>query len=350
MSYSLREIVTSLGGELLGSNETITGTASLLNAKPGHISFIADTKYRGLLESTKATAVIVSTDYRDITSLPRIVTANPYAYFARVAQLLNPISAPSPGVHSSAVIQEDADVPVTAYIAAQAVIGRHVKLGNNVSIGPGCVVGDHVSIGDNTILGANVVVHERCVIGNNCNLFAGCIIGADGFGYAEENGSWVKIPQIGRVVINNNVDVGANTTIDRGALDDTIIEDGVKIDNLVQIGHNCRIGAHTVIAGCVGIAGSARIGEHCRIGGAAMILGHLDVADNVTVSPGSMITRSLHKPDTYTALMPFQSHEEWLKTAATLRHIDRLAAHVKELEKELASVKARLTERNDKHN
>jgi UDP-3-O-[3-hydroxymyristoyl] glucosamine N-acyltransferase len=176
-------------------------------------------------------------------------------------------------------------------------------------------------------------------------LFAGAIIGADGFGYAEEVGRWVKIPQVGRVVIEDHVDIGANTTIDRGALDDTIVEEGAKLDNLIQIGHNCRIGAHSVIAGCVGIAGSAQIGRHCRIGGAAMILGHLSIADGVTISPGSMITRSIVKAGTYTALMPFQTHEEWLRTAASLRHLDGMTQRLKALEKEIAAIKAHGNER-----
>jgi UDP-3-O-[3-hydroxymyristoyl] glucosamine N-acyltransferase len=184
-----------------------------------------------------------------------------------------------------------------------------------------------------------VVIYHGCVIGAHCHLFAGVVIGADGFGYAEDDGRWVKIPQVGRVVLHDYVDIGANTTIDRGALDDTVIEEGVKLDNLIQIGHNCRIGAHTVIAGCVGIAGSARIGRQCKIGGAAMILGHLQIADGVTISPGSMITRTITQPGTYTALMPFQAHEDWLRTAASLRHIGDYAERIRQLEKAMVSLK-----------
>lgn len=339
--YSLREIVDALGGELLGNDEVVTGVASLSSAEPGQISFLTDSKYRSFLSSTRASAIILGVKHRDFTDLPRIVTSNPYAYFARVAALLNPPALAVKGIAASAVIDPTANIPASCAIAQHAVIGKRVVLGSNVVVGPGCVIEDDVIIGDNTILHANVAIHYACAIGHHCNLFAGCVIGADGFGYAEDNGSWVKIPQIGRVIIEDNVDVGANTTIDRGALDDTIIEEGVKLDNLVQIGHNCRIGAHTVIAGCVGIAGSAHIGRHCKIGGAAMILGHLDITDEVTISPGSMITRSLNKPGTYTALMPFQDHEDWLKTAAALRQLSKLTEQVKRLEKELAAVKAR---------
>ena len=217
-------------------------------------------------------------------------------------------------------------------------------LGENIVIGHGCVIENDVVIGNNTRLEPNVTIKHHCEIAENCHIFSGVVIGSDGFGYAEEDGVWLKIPQVGRVIIHANVDIGANTTIDRGALDDTIIEQGVKLDNLIQIGHNCVIGAHTVIAGCVGVAGSARIGKHCKIGGAAMILGHLEIADNVTVSPGSMITRSLTSADTYTALMPFQTHKAWLNTAAKIRHLDRftddLTDKIKQLEKEIALLKS----------
>ena len=236
-------------------------------------------------------------------------------------------------------------MPATCSIGARAVIGHDAVLGEHVVVEPGCIVGDGVAIGDHTHLQPNVVIYRHCIVGRHCTLFAGAVIGADGFGYAEEEGRWLKIPQVGRVVIEDHVDIGANTTIDRGALDDTVVEEGAKLDNLIQIGHNCRIGAHSVIAGCVGIAGSAQIGKHCRIGGAAMILGHLSIADGVTISPGSMITRSIAKTGTYTALMPFQAHEEWLRTAASLRHLDGMTQRLKALEKEIAAIKAHGNER-----
>ena len=329
-----------LGGELAGRDDVIISrVASLSSAQAGQISFLTGSKYRSLLAKTKASAIVISDENRDATDLPRIITDNPYAYFARLSDLLNPRPTYHPGVDVSAVVDSTATIPGSCTISANSVIGCNVTLGENVVIGPGCVIGEGVTIGDGTILQANVVVYHDCAIGKHCVLFAGVVIGADGFGYAEDGGRWVKIPQVGRVVIEDHVDVGTNTTIDRGALDDTVIEEGVKLDNLIQIGHNCRIGAHTVIAGCVGIAGSARVGKHCKIGGAAMILGHLEIADGVTISPGSMITRSLSKADTYTALMPFQSHEEWLKTAANIRRLGDLAELVKQLEKELAAFK-----------
>jgi UDP-3-O-[3-hydroxymyristoyl] glucosamine N-acyltransferase len=238
------------------------------------------------------------------------------------------------------VVDATATIPASCSVAPLVVIGENVVLGEHVIIGAGCVIENNVTIADNTHLEPHVVIKHDCEIGPNCHLFSGAVIGSDGFGYAEESGVWLKIPQVGRVVIHANVDIGANTTIDRGALDDTIIEEGVKLDNLIQIGHNCIIGAHTVIAGATGIAGSAKIGRHCKIGGAAMILGHLTIADHVTISPGSMITRSLAKADTYTALMPFQTHKAWLNTAAKIRHLDSLSAQIKNLEKELALLKS----------
>jgi len=338
-NYSLQEIVSNLGGELVSDNDVIISrVASLTNAHAGDISFLTDTKYLSALELTQASAVILSDEHRHLTGLPRIVTDNPYAYFAKLSDFLNPQQVHLPGVADSAVINSSAQVPASCVIMANSVIAQNVKLGEGVVIGPGCIIGSGVEIQDHTELQANVVVYHDCVIGKRCVIAGGAVIGADGFGFANEDGRWVRIPQVGRVVIGDDVSIGANTTIDRGALDDTIIEQGVKLDNLIQIGHNCRIGAHTVIAGCVGIAGSARIGKHCRIGGAAMILGHLDIADGVTVSPGTMITRSLNKTDTYTALMPFQNHDDWLKTAAHIRRLGDLSDRVKQLEKTLENL------------
>lgn len=340
-ALSLNEIVSQLGGELIGDGSIrINRVASLASARAGDVSFITDIKYKASLDATQASAVIVANQHRDLSALPQIVTDNPYAYFAKLSSLLNPAATYAPGIAESAVIDSTAIISASSTVLANSVIGANVKLGDGVVVGPSCVLADGVSIDDGTILEANVVVYHGCQIGKRCSIAAGSVIGADGFGFANENGRWVKIPQVGRVLIEDDVAIGANTTIDRGALDDTVIEEGVKLDNLIQIGHNCRIGAHSVIAGCVGIAGSAKIGKRCRIGGAAMILGHLEIADDVTVSPGTMITRSLHKTDTYTALMPFQAHDDWLRTAAQIRRLGDLTDRVKRLEKALQQVTA----------
>ncbi|MCF8158794.1 MAG: UDP-3-O-(3-hydroxymyristoyl)glucosamine N-acyltransferase [Burkholderiaceae bacterium] len=341
MSITLKALVEKLGGELIGNDVEVSRVASVANAEAGHITFITDSKYRKSLSDTKASAVILAEENRAFSDLPRIVTDNPYAYFAKVSALLNPQINAVFGLHTSSIIGAESKISATCAVGPNAVIGHQVSLADGVVVGAGCFIGDNVTIGKNTKLQPNVTIYSDSLVGANCNIAAGAVIGSDGFGYANQDGTWVKIPQVGRVVIADDVDVGANTTIDRGALDDTVIEKGVKLDNLIQIGHNCIIGAHTVIAGCVGIAGSARIGKRCRIGGAAMILGHLEIADDVTISPGSMITRSLKKSDTYTALMPFQRHEDWLKTAASLRHLTEINEKLKALENTLAALKSK---------
>ena len=328
INLSLQQITEQLGGTLSSNPETqIVRVGSLALAQAGAISFFSDTKYTAQLNNTAASAVIIRPEHAALTKLPKIITDNPYAYFAKISQLLNPVFVAVAGRHASAVVDVSAHIPASCSIAANVTIEADVTLGDKVNIGAGCVIERNSSINDNTVLEANVTIKHGTQIGKNCHLFSGCVIGNDGFGYAEDSvldntKRWVKIPQIGRVVIHDFVDIGANTTIDRGAIDDTVIEEGVKLDNLIQIAHNCHIGAHTVIAGCTGIAGSAIIGKHCKIGGAAMILGHLNIADNVTISPGSMIMRSITKAGTYTALMPSQEHADWLKTAANIRHLN----------------------------
>ena len=344
-SFTLTEIVSHLGGELIGDGSTVINRmSSLANAGSGHITFCAHSKYFSILSKCQASAVIVNEQSVDATELPRILTDNPYVYFAKLSALIHPKVKISPGISPNASIAVNAIIPSSCVVMQGAVIGQHVSLGEHVVIGAHCVVGDDVTIGDDTNIDAHVVIYANSKIGANCHFSSGVVIGADGFGYAEEKSSdnsqyWVKIPQVGRVIIGDNVDIGANTTIDCGTLDDTVIEDGVKLDNLVQIGHNCRIGAHTVIAGCAGIAGSAMIGKYCKVGGAAMILGHLTIVDHVTISPGSMITRSIKQVDTYTALMPFQRHDDWLKTAAHIRKLNELTDKIKLLEKAVKNLK-----------
>jgi UDP-3-O-[3-hydroxymyristoyl] glucosamine N-acyltransferase len=346
-TLTIQQIVDQLGGTVSGNAQTqIHRVGSLALGQSGAIGFFNDTKYSAQLSHTAASAVIIRPEHAALTELPKIITDNPYAYFAKVSQLLNPIYVVPKGLHASAVVDASAKILANCSIGANAVIEANVQLGNNVTIGAGSVIERNSKIGDNTVLEANVTIKHGTQIGQNCHLFSGCVIGNDGFGYAEEakdnNKFWVKIPQIGRVIIHDFVDIGANTTIDRGAIDDTVIEEGVKLDNLIQIAHNCRIGAHTVIAGCTGIAGSAIIGKHCKIGGAAMILGHLNIADNVTISPGSMIMRSISIAGTYTALMPSQEHADWLKTAANIRylspHLAQLTDKIKALEETVAKL------------
>ncbi len=332
--YSLREITGRLGGEVAGDPSVKVGqVATLEAAAPGDIAFLANERYLPQLKATRAGAVILGESARDATRLPRIVCANPYAYFARVSSLFNPERAAQPGTHPSAVVDATATVAGDAEVGPCAVIGRGARIGAGCVVGAGCYLGDGVTVGGGTRLHPNVTVYHDCVIGEHVILHSGVVIGADGFGIAKEEGKWLKIPQIGRVVIGNDVEIGANTTVDRGALDDTVIEDGVKLDNQIQVAHNVRIGANTAIAACVGIAGSARIGRNCTIGGASGIFGHTTIADGVTISTYTLITKSIDKPGTYTGAYPFEPHADWRKNAVQLRHLAELADRVRVLEK-----------------
>ncbi|SBT05257.1 UDP-3-O-(3-hydroxymyristoyl)-glucosamine N-acyltransferase [Candidatus Accumulibacter aalborgensis] len=330
----LDEIVTRLGGELQGDGSVVvTQVGSLLSAGKGQIAFLANPKYRSQLQTTLATAVIVPPQFAAETALPRIVDANSYAYYARVVALLNPPVKRRPGVHAGAVVHSE--LPLSASIGDNVVIGEGARFGERVTVYPGCVIGDQVSIGDDSVLYPNVVVHDRCVIGKRAIIQAGAVIGGDGFGFAKDGERWVKIPQIGRVLIGDDVEIGANTSIDRGALDDTLIGNGVKLDNQIQIAHNCSIGDHSALAGCVGIAGSTKIGRRCTIGGAGMISGHLELADDVHISGGTLVGKSLPKPGQYTGVFPLDAHKEWLHNAAQVRRLAKLAERVAELEKKL---------------
>lgn len=338
-SFSLREVVEILGGEIIGNPEVrIRQVSTLENAGPDAIAFLANERYQQQLENTRAAAVIIHSAQRDATNLSRIICSNPYAYFARVSTLLNPARLARPGRHASAIIDPSAAVADDVEIGPCSVIGRNVKIGSRCLIGAGCVIGDDAVLGDDVRLHSNVSIYDCCVIGNRSVMHAGVVIGADGFGIAIADDRWLKIPQIGRVVIGDDVEIGANTTVDRGTIDDTVIEEGVKLDNQIQIAHNVRIGAHTAIAACAGVAGSAKIGRHCRIGGASGIAGHLTIADNVEISAHTIITKSIYKSGTYTGAYPFEENRGWRKNAAQLRHLSELAERVRALEKQLAQL------------
>ena len=330
----LDEIVARLGGCIEGdSSVSVSQVASLASAHEGHISFLNNSKFRSQLENTKASAVILSPAFASLTALPKIIHPNPYAYYAQVVALLNPAKKRPQGIHPSAVVHSDVDT--SASIGEHVVIGERVRIGANVVIYPGCVIGDDVCIGDDSLLYPNVVVYHACIIGRRAVIQAGAVIGADGFGFAKDGERWIKIPQIGRVILGDDVEVGANSSIDRGALDDTFIGDGVKLDNQIQIAHNVRIGEHTAMAGCVGVAGSTVIGRRCTVGGAGMIVGHLELADDVHVSAGTMVTKNLRQPGQYTSIFPLERHDEWLHNAAQIKRLARLAERVAELEKKL---------------
>ena len=315
----LGAIVETLGGELCGDAErTIEGLAPLESATPAQLSFLSNPKYAQQLAASRAGCVIVAPAQRD-AALARgdcIVTDQPYLYFARVTQLWKKRTgvAVGPAIHPSAVVDPDAVIDPSARIGSLCVVERGAR------------------VGAGSILKARVTLGEDCVVGERCVIHPGAVIGADGFGFAPNEGAWEKIEQLGPVRIGNDVEIGANTCIDRGALADTVIEDGVKLDNLIQVGHNVRIGRHTAIAGCVGIAGSATIGAHCTVGGAAMILGHLTVGDHVNISAGSFVSRSILKPGLYSGIFPIDDNATWEKNAATLKQLHKLRDRIKALE------------------
>ncbi|MFZ9495855.1 MAG: UDP-3-O-(3-hydroxymyristoyl)glucosamine N-acyltransferase [Candidatus Methylopumilus sp.] len=316
------DLVKKLGGELIGDpNILINSVASLESSNQNSISFFNNPKYLDLLKITKAAIVITNAESLAFRKGSAIVSNNPYLYFAKVSRLLNPSKVPKKEISKSAMIHPTCKLGQNIFIGPNVVIEENVSIADGVTVHAGVIIESDNIIGDKSTIHPNVVIKTNTIIGRNCTIYAGSVIGSDGFGYAKDNDKWFAIPQIGKVIVGDNVDIGANSTIDRGTLDDTIISSGVKIDNLVQIGHNCVIGENTIIAGCVGIAGSAKIGKNCAIGGAAMILGHLSIADNVIISPGSMITRSIKNSGTYTALMPFQDHAAWLKTAAKIKRL-----------------------------
>lgn len=320
MSLSLGEIVAALGGSLEGNPQvTIERLAPLEVAGPQELSFLSNPRYRQQLAASRAACVIVAPALREV-ALERgacIVSDDPYAYFAQTTQLWKkhhavPVLA---GVHPSAVVDPAAVVDPTA------------------CIGPLCVVERGAVIGARTVLKSRVTVSEGCHVGARCIVHPGVVIGADGFGFAPQRGQWLKIEQLGAVRIGDDVEIGANTCIDRGALQDTVIEDGVKLDNLVQIGHNVRVGQHTAMAGCVGVAGSATIGAYCTIGGGAVVLGHLTLADGVHVSAATVVTHSLNRPGHYTGIFPIDDNAQWEKNAATLKQLHRLRERIKALER-----------------
>ncbi|HEX9277759.1 MAG TPA: UDP-3-O-(3-hydroxymyristoyl)glucosamine N-acyltransferase [Casimicrobiaceae bacterium] len=330
----LRQLAERCGAELAGDGDVVIDrVATLDSAGEGAIAFLSSPKYRGRLAGTRASAVIVAPGDAQSTALPKLVTANPYAAYARVAAILHPARAPLPGIHPTAVVAGSARVAASAAIGAHAVIGERTRVGERSEVGAGTVVGEDCTVGDDCLLYPRVVVYPRSAIGPRTIVHSGAVIGADGFGMAEQNGRWLKIPQLGRVVIGADVEIGANTTIDRGAIGDTLIDDDVKLDNLIQVGHNCHIGAHTAIAGCVGIAGSTMIGRDCKIGGAAMISGHLEIPDGTVISAATGVFDSIELPGVYTGTFPALPHREWKRVAAATRRLRSILERLRALER-----------------
>lgn len=324
MAVRLGSVIEALGGVLYGDPEAlIVGLAPLESATPAELSFLSNSRYRQQLVASSAGCIIVAPEFK-VEALSRgacIVTDQPYVYFARLTQywkkqlLASEDSNSQPHIHPSAVVHPLASISASAFV------------------GPLCVVERGATVGAHSVLKARVSVGENCHVGDRCTLHSGAVLGADGFGFAPHSGEWEKIEQLGAVRLGHDVEVGANTCIDRGTLGDTVIGDGVKLDNLIQIGHNVRIGCHSALAGCVGVAGSAVIGAHCTVGGGAVILGHLKLVDHVHISAASVVTRSLLKPGHYSGIFPIDDNATWEKNAATLKQLHRLRERLLRLEK-----------------
>jgi UDP-3-O-[3-hydroxymyristoyl] glucosamine N-acyltransferase len=330
--FSLGELAVRFGCSLKGDpDQRVTRVGTLEAADANCISLLANPKYRKYLQQTRAGAVIVEAKFADECANPVLIAKNPYATYARIAALLHPAPRVQPGIHRSASVDSTAHVDPTASIGAHAVIAPAVRIGARVVIGPGCVVLDDAEIGDDTRLVANVTVCNSVRIGRRSLFHPGVVIGGDGFGLAPDQGEWIKVPQIGSVRIGNDVEVGANTTIDRGAIEDTVIEDGVKLDNQIQIGHNVRIGAHTVMAGCSGVSGSTTIGQRCMIAGQVGIGGHITICDDVFVTGKSFVSTSIRKPGYYSSGLTVDDAARFRKNAARFNQLDELAREVRRL-------------------
>jgi UDP-3-O-[3-hydroxymyristoyl] glucosamine N-acyltransferase len=334
MTLTLSQLAERLNAELRGDGSVSVSTvASLERAEPGALSFLANPKYRRYLKNTRASAVVLAAGDAEHSPVPVLVTDNPYACYARAACLLHPQDSPRSGIHASAIVDAAAEVDSSAWVGPGTVVAGGARIGPGAQLGPACIVGAGVKIGADSQLVARVTVLAEARIGRRAILHPGVVIGSDGFGLAVQDDAWLKVPQLGSVRIGDDVEIGANTTVDRGTADDTVIEDGVKIDNLVQVAHNVFIGAHTAIAGCVGISGSARIGRHCTLAGGVGVVGHLEIADHVHITGMSMVTRSIAEPGTYSAGTPLMENRSWRRNAVRMKQLDSLARRVSRLGK-----------------
>ena len=334
MPISLGELATRFGCELIGDPDTvISNVASLQNAGPESLSFLSSPLFKQLLPATTAAVVILSPDDAEDCPVASLISDDPYAMYARMAKVILPVPAFEPGVHASAFVAESASVADSAYLAPAVVVGERAVIGENVYVGPGTVIGPDCVVGDDCRFNANVTLVKQVEIGARGLFHPGAVIGADGFGNAMTPEGWIKVPQVGGVRIGNDVEIGANTTVDCGAIDDTILEDGVRIDNLCQIAHNVHIGAHTAIAALTGIAGSTTIGKRCMFGGASGAVGHITVCDDVVVTAKTFLSKDVTQPGVYAASFPAEPAKSWAKQVARFRRLGALIERVKKLEK-----------------
>jgi len=334
MPIKLGELAAQFDCELIGDpDRTIDNVAGLQNAGPTSLSFLSNPKFRSLLAGTQAAAVVVRAEDVDDSPTASIVSDNPYADYARMAAVIHPPPRYAPGVAESAVVSATADISPRAHIAANVSIGDRSTIGANAYVGPGTVIGPDCSVGDDCRLIANVILVRDVILGLRSILHPGVVIGADGFGNAMTPEGWVKVPQLGGVRIGNDVEIGANTTVDCGAIDDTVIEDGVRIDNLCHIGHNVRIGAHSAVAGMSGISGSATIGKRCMLAGQSGIVGHISICDDVVVGGKAVISKDITEPGVYAGTFTAEPAREWNRKVARFRRLGQLIERVNKLEK-----------------
>jgi UDP-3-O-[3-hydroxymyristoyl] glucosamine N-acyltransferase len=320
MSLALGELAVRFGCELRGDPDVRVDTVAPLSAAgAGSLTFLANPKLKSQLAQTHAGAVVLDVRSADASPVPVLISANPHAVFARIATLLYPDPAPRPGVHPSAIVDPSARVDVSSEVGALCVIAAGVEVGARCVIGPGSLLERNVRVGPDCRLVARVTLGERVRLGSRVLIHPGAVLGADGFGYARDGARWLKVPQVGTVVVGDDVEIGANTTIDRGAIDDTVIEEGVKLDNQIQIGHNVQIGAHTAIAGCTGVSGSTRIGARCMIAGACGIAGHLVICDDVVITGFAMVSGSISKPGVYSSGIPIEPIRRWKRVVSRLK-------------------------------
>ena len=324
MVVTLGELAVRLGCELRGDPlREVDSVATLADAHPRAVAFLAESRHRAALAHTQAAAVVLDARFAAESPVATLIAANPRATYARIAALLYPLPPVVPGIHPSAIIAADAQVETDACVGPLAVIGARARIGAGALIGPHCVIGADVLVAEQVRLVARVTLCDGISVGARSILHPGCVLGSDGFGFAPERGTWLKVQQVGGVRVGEDVEIGANTTIDRGAIGDTVIGEGVKLDNLIQIGHNVRLGAHTAIAGCTGISGSTVIGERCQIGGACAIGGHLLIADDVIITGFSMISHSIPKPGVYSSGIPFEDARTWRRMVARFKRLSK---------------------------
>ncbi|GHB97923.1 UDP-3-O-(3-hydroxymyristoyl)glucosamine N-acyltransferase [Thermomonas carbonis] len=323
--FAASELAHRFGLVLRGPDRDITGVGTLADATPTQLGFLANPRYRAQLAETQAGAVVLREDDAIAFVGTALVARDPYAAFARISALFERLPAREPGIHPSAAIDPSAEVSADAHIGPFTSIGARTTIGAGAVVGPGCVIGDDCELGEACELQARVTLVARVRLGKRVRILPGAVLGAAGFGLAMEHGRWLNIPQLGGVVVGDDCEIGANTTIDRGALGDTVLEEDVRLDNQIQVGHNVRIGAHTAMAGCSAIAGSARVGRYCLIGGGAGILGHLDVCDRVVITAMSLVTHSIREPGEYSSGTPLMDNRSWRKSAARFKQLDRMA-------------------------